>query len=119
MSPHELLVHAACHLPQVTSASLLEQEREEVDLEEKVAELVEQLRVVAGERRVRNLVRLLDGVRHDRRSRLLAIPRAVAAQTLRQPLQVEESFGGSLAGTQRELPAFGGRGHLNRSSSAS
>src|SRR5205823_6002719 len=43
-------------------------------------------------RLVRDLVRLLDGVRHDRRRRLLAVPRALAAQTLRQQLQLEEGF---------------------------
>ena len=46
----------------------VEQQREEVDLEEQVAELVEQLRVVAGERGVRDLVGLLDRVRDDRRA---------------------------------------------------
>ena len=92
MSPHELLVHAACHLRQVAGPSLLEQQREEVDLEEQVAELVEQLLVVAGERGVRDLVRLLDRVRDDRRRGLLPIPRALAAQPLGQLLQLEEGL---------------------------
>ena len=93
MAPHELLVHAAGHLREVACPSLLQQEREEVDLEEQVAELVEELLVVAGERGVRDLVRLLDRVRDDRRRGLLAIPGALAAQALRQlPAELEEGL---------------------------
>src|SRR5581483_7068770 len=86
----ELLVDQAGGRRKVALAPLVEEEGEEVDLEEEVAELVEQLLVVTGERGVRDLVGLLDRVRHDRLRRLLAIPRAVAAQPLCQPLQVEE-----------------------------
>src|SRR5439155_919087 len=57
-----------------------------------LAELVEQLVVVARKRGIRDLVRLLDGVRHDRARRLLAVPRAVATQPLRQELQVEKGL---------------------------
>ena len=78
------------HRLEVACPSLREQEREEVDLEEQVAELVEQLRVVARERRVGDLVGLLDGVRHDRARGLLAVPGAVAAQALGQLLELEE-----------------------------
>src|SRR5581483_1798656 len=93
-------------------------------LEEKVAELVQQLLVVAGERGVRYLIGLLDRVRDDARRRLLPIPRTVPAQALGQVLQVEESrgglgaglAGGRAAGVPREAPALGGR-HLSRSSS--
>jgi hypothetical protein len=92
MAPHELLVHAAGHLRQVARSSLLEQEREEVDLEEQVAKLVEQLGVVVGERGIRNLVRLLDGVRDDRARVLLAVPRTVAAKPLCQLLKVEKGL---------------------------
>ena len=67
-----------------------EQQREEKDLIKKVAELVEQLLVVARERCVGDLVRLLDGVRHDRARRLLAVPGTLAAQPLGQPLQLEK-----------------------------
>jgi len=79
----ELRVHAARNLGEVARAALRQQQREEVDLEEQVSELVEQLRVVSRERGVGDLVRLLDGVRDDRLRRLLAIPRALAAQSLR------------------------------------
>src|ERR687888_613212 len=58
---------------------LAEEEREEVDLEEQVAQLVEQLLGPVGKGGVRDLVRLLDRVRDNRPGRLLAIPRAVAA----------------------------------------
>ena len=77
---------------EIALAALLEQEREEVHLEEQVAELVEQLLVVAGERRVRDLVRLLDRVRHDRARGLLAVPRALATQPLRQALELEQGL---------------------------
>ena len=66
--------------------ALLEQQREEVDLEEQIAELVEQLRVVERDGRVRDLVRLLDRVRDDRPRGLLAIPRTVAPQAAGQLL---------------------------------
>jgi len=104
MPAHELLVDATGHLRQVAGSSLLEQECEEVDLEEEVAQLVEQLLVVAGERGVRDLVGLLDRVRDDRRRSLLAIPGALAAQPLRQVLEIEEGLVKAL--------------HLSRSSSA-
>jgi hypothetical protein len=77
---------------QVALPPLLEEQREEVDLEEQVAELVEQLLVVAGERRVRDLVRLFDRVRDDRPLGLLAVPRAVAAQALGERLQLDEGL---------------------------
>ena len=72
---------------------LLEQQGEEVRLEQQVAELVEQLRRVTGVRGVGDLVGLLDRVRHDRARRLLAIPGAVAAEALRQLLQLDERLG--------------------------
>jgi hypothetical protein len=75
----ELLVHLPGHLLEIARALLFEQEREEVHLEEQVAELVAQLRPVARERRVRHFVGLLDRVRNDRPSRLLPVPRAVTA----------------------------------------
>src|SRR3954452_19005427 len=64
----------------VAGAALLEQQRQEVHLEEDVAELVEQLGVVAGVRRVGELVGLLDGMRDDRALVLLAVPRALQPQ---------------------------------------
>ncbi len=48
VAANELRVHAARHLLEIARArARQEQERQEVDLEEQVAELVEQLRVVA------------------------------------------------------------------------
>ena len=49
MAANELGVHRAGDRLEVALALLLEQQREEVDLEEQVAELVEQLRRVAGD----------------------------------------------------------------------
>jgi hypothetical protein len=88
----ELHVNAARHVPEVAGTALLQQQREEVDLEEQVAQLVEQLRIVGRERGVGDLVGLLDRVRDDRLRRLLAIPRAVTAQSLRQRLKFKEGL---------------------------
>ena len=82
----ELGVHSARDRLKITFVLFLEQEGEEIDLEEKVAELVQQLRGFARRSRVGDLVRLLDRVRHDRERGLLAIPRTVAAQPPRQVL---------------------------------
>ena len=79
-----------CDALEVAGAALVEEEREKVDLEEEVAELVEELRVVGGERRVRDLVRFLDRVRHDRLLGLLAVPRALAPEPLGQLLELEQ-----------------------------
>ena len=77
MPAHELVVAAPSHLLEVALAFLLEQAREKVDLEEKVAELVQLLGRVPGEYRVGYLVSLLDRVWNDRGRGLLAIPGTV------------------------------------------
>lgn len=97
----ELLVDAARDGGQVSGPPLFEQEREEDRLEEEIAELVDELRVVGGDRRVRDLVRLLDGVRDDRGRRLRTIPRAVAPQPLGQLLEVDERPPEAVAAAQR------------------
>lgn len=97
----ELLVDAARDGGQVSGPPLFEQEREEDRLEEEVAELVDELGVVGGDGRVRNLVRLLDGVRDDRGRRLRAIPRTVAPQPLGQLLEVDERPLEAVAAAQR------------------
>jgi hypothetical protein len=76
---YELVVDPRRDRREVARASLLEQECEKVRLEQEIAELVLELRVVTGERCVGDLVGLLDGVRDDRARRLLAVPRTVAA----------------------------------------
>src|SRR6201999_2179615 len=73
--------------------ALLHQERQEVDLEEHVAELVEQLGVVAGVGGVGELVGLLDRVGDDRALVLLAIPRALTAQLARELVKSNERAG--------------------------
>ena len=80
MAADQLLAAVLGDLGERAAAALLEQQREEVDLEEHVAELVEQLGVVARVRGGRQLIGLLDRVRHDRALVLLAIPRALHAQ---------------------------------------
>src|SRR5439155_1309098 len=89
---YELLVDQPRRRCKIPLALLLEREREEVDLEEQVPQLVQELLVVTRECSVRNLVRLLDGVRDDRARGLLAIPRAVAPQPLRQTLELEQGL---------------------------
>jgi hypothetical protein len=81
-------------------AFLGQEQGEEVALEEEIAELVLELRVVAGDRRVGDLVCLLDGVRDDRARRLLAVPRTVAPKTLGQLLQADERVGEPVAISQ-------------------
>ena len=90
MACDELRVNGPRGGLEIAGAALLQEQREEVGLVEEVADLVEQLRVVAGERGVRDLVCLLDRVRHDRACRLLAVPRTFAAETLGQRLQLDE-----------------------------
>ncbi len=75
---------------EVVTAALGEEESQEVDLEQEIAELVCELGVVAFDGGVGDLVSLLDGVRHDRPLRLLAVPRAIAAEPLGQFLKVLE-----------------------------
>src|SRR5207248_2184735 len=92
MTSHKLRVHIPCHGFEISLVFFLERQRQENDLEEQIAELVEQLRVVLGQRCIRDFIRLLDRVRHDRARGLLAVPRAIAAQPLGQLLQLEKGL---------------------------
>ena len=93
MAADELLAHVLGDLRHVAGAALLEQQREEVDLEEHVAELVAQLGVVAGVGGVGQLVGLLDRVGHDRALVLLAVPRALAPQAAGQLVEAGDGGG--------------------------
>jgi hypothetical protein len=86
----ELLVDSPRDRLERAGAALLEQQREEVGLEQEVAELVLELRVVTCQRGVRDLVGLLDRVRDDRLRGLLTVPRTVAPQALGQALEIEK-----------------------------
>src|SRR5207247_6265088 len=86
----EFVVNAPRNRFEILAAALTQQQRKKVDLEQEVAKLVGELRVVAADRRIRDLVCLLDGVRHDRALRLLSIPGAVAAEPLGQFLELLE-----------------------------
>ena len=97
----ELLVDVVGHLREVAGAALLEQQREEVDLEQDVAELVEELGVVARVGRVGELVGLLDRVRDDRALVLLAVPGALPAQPPRQRVEARDRGGGRRAPAPR------------------
>ena len=90
MPANELLVHLARDGLEVALSSLLEQEREEVDLEEEVTQLAAQRLVISRERGVGDLVCLLDRVRDDRPLGLLAIPGALPPQLPGQVLEVEK-----------------------------
>ena len=79
MATDELRVHVAGHGLEVALAALLEEQREEVDLEEKVAELPAERIRVTGQCSIGDFVRLLDRVRNDRALRLLAVPGALSA----------------------------------------
>jgi len=93
VAAHELVVAVVGHPREVAGAALLQQQRKEVDLEENVAELVEQLGVVASLRRIGQLVGLLHRVRDDRALVLLAVPGAVAPQAARQRVEARDSGG--------------------------
>jgi len=90
MAADELLANRPRDGGEVARASLLEEEGQEDRLEEEVAELVQELLVVARERGVSDLVGLLDSVRDDRERALRAVPGAVAAKALGELLQVDE-----------------------------
>ena len=87
---HELFVYGPGDLVEVPLALLLEEQREEEHLEEEVAELVEELRGIVRERGVGDLVRLLDRVRDDRASRLLAVPGALGPEAPGQLTELAE-----------------------------
>ena len=89
----QLRGHALGDAAEVAGVSLLEQQGEEEDLKEDVAELVEELRVVAAVGGVGELVGLLDGVGDDRALVLLAVPGALAAQAARDLVEALESGG--------------------------
>ena len=90
MAANEFLMDMAGNCLQVALSLLLEEKRQEVDLEEQVTELVEELLGPVGHGRVGDLVRLLDRVRDDRPRGLLTVPRTVATEASRQLLQLEE-----------------------------
>jgi hypothetical protein len=97
----QLLAAVLGDLGERARPALLEQQREEVDLEEDVAELVEQLRVVTRVRGRRELVGLLDRVRDDRALVLLAVPRALRAQAAGERIEALNRRCGVLRVAQR------------------
>jgi hypothetical protein len=75
---------------EVTGAALLEKQGQEHDLEQEVAELIDELGVVALTCRLGDLVRLLDRVRDDRALVLLAVPRALLAKAVGDIVEARE-----------------------------
>ena len=94
----QLLAAVLGHRREVALTPLLEQQGEEVDLEQHVAELVEQLGVVDRVGGVGQLVGLLDRVRHDRALVLLAVPGALDPQPARDLVEPQERGREILAG---------------------
>ena len=90
VAAHQLLAGSRRHVGEVALPALLEQQRQEVDLEQHVAELVQQLRVVTRVRRVGQLVGLLDGVRDDAALVLLAVPGTLASQAAGDRVELEQ-----------------------------
>ena len=113
----QLLAAVLGDLRQRPGAALLEQQRQEVDLEEDVAELVEQLGVVAGVGGVGELVGLLERVRDDRALVLLAVPGALAAQAPGQLVQPRDGLRRAV-GQRRPLAGRGRRCGLGRAGRA-
>ena len=108
---HELFVYGPGDLVEVPFALLLEEQREEEHLEEEVAELVEELRGIVRERGVGDLVRLLDRVRDDRASRLLAIPGALGPEAPGQLTELaERAVCAHAADATRRSSSSAGRG---------
>ena len=93
MPRDELRVDATSHLLEIARTPFGQEQGEKEALEEQIAELVEQLGVIAGKRCVSNLVGLFDGVRHDRPRRLNAVPRALSAKLLGELLELDERLG--------------------------
>ena len=79
VATHQLRVHGPGDRFEVSVTLLFEQQRQEVGLEQEVAELVEKPGGVTGVGGVGDLVGLFDGMRDDRACRLLAVPGAVPA----------------------------------------
>ncbi len=83
----QLLATVLGDLAKIAGAALLEQQREKHHLEEHVSQLVEQFGVIAVMCCVSKLIGLLHRMWHDRALVLLAIPRALATQQVRQLIE--------------------------------
>jgi hypothetical protein len=98
MAADQLFPAVAGDRGEVAGPPLLEQQGEEVDLEEDVAELVEQLGVIVLLDRVGKLVGLLDRMRDDRALVLLAVPGALAAQPPGDLVEERDRFAAAPSG---------------------
>jgi len=107
MASDELLVNQPSRLLEVTAPAFLEEQGEEVDLEEEIAELVEELRVVVRHGGVGDLVCLLDRVRDDRLRRLLPVPGAVAAEAASELVELGQRLGEAQPPGMTEVDAGG------------
>jgi hypothetical protein len=102
MTPDELLATVLGYRGQVTRATLLQEQRQEVHLEQHIAKLVDQLGVITGEGRVGELVGLLERMRHDRTLVLLAIPRTLTSQTSGERIEISQRLGNLGIGQRRD-----------------
>ena len=79
------------HVSEVERSTLLRHYTVEEDLQQQIAQLLAQKRVVAGSNRVIDLVRFLEQVRPKRLVRLRRVPFAAATQVLHQLQRLIES----------------------------
>src|SRR5689334_5859913 len=93
MAANQLLRAMLGHGLEVPRTSLLQEQRQKVDLKKHVSELVEQLAVVMAVGGVGKLVGLLDGVGNDGALVLLAIPRTFEAQLMRDLVEARDRCG--------------------------
>ena len=96
----QLLADALGDFGESSGVAFLHQQREEVDLEENVTQLVAELGIVSAGCGVGELISLLDRVRNDRALVLLAIPWAFDAQDASQLVEERQrpaGFAGAIA----------------------
>ena len=90
VAPDQLFAAVIGYLAEVAYAALFEQQGKEVDLEQNIAELIDERCVIARVGRVGQLVGLLDGVRDDCSCGLLTIPRTLKPQLAGQLIETAE-----------------------------
>jgi hypothetical protein len=107
MASDQLLPAVVGDLLEAPGPALLEQKREEVDLEEDVAKLVQQLAVVAAVGSVRQLVGLFDRMGDDRALVLFSVPGTLLAQLTSDLVQLRQRLSRRVRLRGRAAPLVG------------